>query len=110
MKTLILVLFALFLLPSLSHSQNTDNLKNDKQGKNLCASKNHVNVKLEKSVDNAGNKKVFATKTSVVIPADFPKYKDTGNPKKDRADYHDAKQKWIRKNPVEFEKIKHLHL
>ena len=85
-------------------------MQRDKQKRELRTSQNQVDVKLEKSVDQAGNKKVVATKTSVSIPADFPKYIDTGNPKKDRADYHEAKQKWIKENPEAFEKIKHLHL
>jgi hypothetical protein len=69
-----------------------------------------VDVKLTKQLDENGKTHVVATKTETKIPADFPKYKDTGNPKQDRADYYDAKQKWIKEHPVEFEKIKHLHL
>lgn len=44
------------------------------------------------------------------VPDDFPRYKDTGNPKLDGARYHDEKQAWIKKHPKEFEKIKHLNL
>lgn len=44
------------------------------------------------------------------VPNDFPRYKDTGNPKIDGARYHDEKQAWIKKNPKAFEKIKHLNL
>ncbi|NSW44213.1 MAG: hypothetical protein HPY79_00065 [Bacteroidales bacterium] len=44
------------------------------------------------------------------VPEDFPRYKDTGNPKLDGARYHDEKQAWIKKHPKEFEKIKHLNL
>ncbi len=44
------------------------------------------------------------------VPADFPRYKDTGNPKLDAARYHEEKQKWINKNPEAYEKIKHLNL
>jgi hypothetical protein len=44
------------------------------------------------------------------LPVDFPKYNDTGNPKEDEARYHEQKQKWIKKHPDEYEKIKHLNL
>ena len=44
------------------------------------------------------------------VTDDFPRYRDTGNPKIDKANYHDAKQEWIKDHPVEFEKIKHLNL
>lgn len=44
------------------------------------------------------------------VPDDFPRYQDTGNPKIDESNYHDAKQEWIKNNPARFEKIKHLAL
>lgn len=44
------------------------------------------------------------------VPADFPRYKNTGNPKLDGARYSDEKQAWIKKHPMEYEKIKHLTL
>ncbi len=44
------------------------------------------------------------------VPDDFPRYHDTGNPKKDLDTYYQAKQEWIKKNPEKFEKIKHLSL
>lgn len=44
------------------------------------------------------------------VPDHFPRYKNTGNPKLDEARYHEEKQAWIKKNPQEYEKIKHLNL
>jgi len=44
------------------------------------------------------------------LPSDFPIFKETGNPKQDLANFHDAKQAWIKANPERFEKIKHLNL
>ncbi len=44
------------------------------------------------------------------VPDNFPRFKDTGNPKLDRTRYSDEKQAWIKKHPQEFEKIKHLTL
>lgn len=72
--------------------------------------KNQVSVVLTKEVDAEGNVKVITTETKVIIPESFPKYIDTGDPKQDEANYYEAKQKWIRENPEEFEKIKHLNL
>ncbi len=44
------------------------------------------------------------------VPEDFPRFIDTGNPKKDLDNYYKAKQEWIKNNPERFEKIKHLNL
>lgn len=44
------------------------------------------------------------------VPADFPKYIDTGNPKQDADNYYLAKQAWIKNHPESFQKIKHLSL
>jgi len=44
------------------------------------------------------------------VPESFPHFVDTGNQKADEVVYFNAKQKWIKDNPAEFEKIKHLDL
>jgi hypothetical protein len=44
------------------------------------------------------------------IPADFPKYQDTGNPKNDLTRYLEQKKAWIAIHPEEYNTIKHLSL
>jgi hypothetical protein len=44
------------------------------------------------------------------VPDDFPRFKNTGNPKQDADNYHQAKQLWIKNNPEKFEKIKAIAL
>lgn len=78
--------------------------------KEKTIAKHQVNVKLEKKIDENGKEVIVSETTTIRIPDSFPKYFDTGNPKKDEADYYDAKMKWIEENPDEFEKIKHLKL
>jgi hypothetical protein len=48
-------------------------------------------------------------KLEVVLPSDFPSYVDTGNPKQDLANFHEAKQEWIKNNPENLKKIKHIN-
>ncbi|MBN2683192.1 MAG: hypothetical protein JXR58_11840 [Bacteroidales bacterium] len=88
-----------------STSKETKTVISEKQ-----IAKHQVIVKLEKKIDENGKEVIVSETTTIKIPESFPKYIDTGNPKKDENDYHDAKMKWIRENPEEFEKIKHLNL
>ena len=62
----------------------------------------------EKSMEKFKNMEQYRQDNNV--PDDFPRYKDTGNPKTDLAKYQKAKEKWIKKNPEKFEKIKTLNL
>ncbi len=39
------------------------------------------------------------------LPADFPKYKDTGNPEADKLDYKTRKEKWISENPERYKAL-----
>ncbi|PCJ27235.1 MAG: hypothetical protein COA97_04535 [Flavobacteriales bacterium] len=39
------------------------------------------------------------------LPADFPKYVNTGNKEKDAATYRTAKLKWINDNPEKYQAI-----
>lgn len=39
------------------------------------------------------------------IPADFPKYVNTGNKKKDTKNHKAAKQKWIKNNPETYKAL-----
>jgi hypothetical protein len=40
------------------------------------------------------------------MPADFPKFNDTGNPRTDAADYQKRKRQWIENNPEKYKKLK----
>lgn len=39
------------------------------------------------------------------LPNDFPKFVNTGNPKKDQEDYKIAKQNWIANNPERYKAL-----
>jgi hypothetical protein len=52
----------------------------------------------------AQTEKVAPTQNQIV-PADFPKYTDTGNPQQDNQKYTAAKQAWIAANPAVYEKM-----
>ncbi|HLP10967.1 MAG TPA: hypothetical protein VK177_03485 [Flavobacteriales bacterium] len=41
----------------------------------------------------------------VVVPADFPKYVDTGNPEADANSFRAAKEQWYALHPAEAQKI-----
>jgi len=101
MRKIILFVFA-FSISSFVFSQTNNNQKLEKaprkNNSGYCAS-------CPKSGTNVNN----AEKTSI-LPADFPKYIDTGNKKQDLANFHEAKQKWIKENPERFKKIQKLNL
>ncbi|MBN2682869.1 MAG: hypothetical protein JXR58_10200 [Bacteroidales bacterium] len=44
-------------------------------------------------------------KTPAKLPADYPKFINTGNPEADKADYDARKKEWIENNPEEYKKI-----
>jgi len=50
------------------------------------------------------------TKTVSLLPSDFPVFVNTGNKKQDLANFHNAKQKWIKENPERFKEIQKLNL
>ena len=52
----------------------------------------------------AQTEKVAPTQNQI-LPADFPKYVDTGNPQQDNQKYIATKQAWIAANPAVYEKI-----
>ncbi len=52
----------------------------------------------------AQTEKVAPTQNQI-LPADFPKYTDTGNPQQDNQKYTAAKQAWIAANPAVYEKM-----
>jgi hypothetical protein len=52
----------------------------------------------------AQTEKVAPTQNQI-LPADFPKYTDTGKPEQDNQKYNAAKQVWIAANPAVYEKI-----
>lgn len=102
-----------FVKFSFSQNSRNENLQpaSKENPKEVQVAKNQVVIELSKEMDENGNVKVVSKEISrVMIPESFPKFIDTGNPKTDEANYHDAKQKWIKEHPEEFEKIKHLHL
>lgn len=45
----------------------------------------------------------------LILPADFPKWKCTGNERQDETLFEKSKTNWIKNNPVLYEKIKHLN-
>ncbi len=108
MKTIFSILLLLF--PFLLFSQNqekTTTLTQSKNDKSVVVKKTKANVETVKDVPNYPSEEYLKAHQ---VPDDFPRYKDTGNPKLDNARYHDEKQQWFQKNPDRFEKIKHLNL
>ena len=87
-----------------SVSKKTQLETNVKQ-KQVSTSKTDVK---EKSMAKFKNMEQYRQENNV--PDNFPRYKDTGNQKADLDKYYKAKQKWIKKNPERFEKIKTLNL
>lgn len=113
MKILILVL--IFMLPFLSFSQQTVNKEPiNKSLSTSVAVKKQINPIAigSQTVPNEQKIDIYSDeyRNSNGVPIDFPHYIDNGNPKLDKANYHDAKQEWIKNNPERFEKIKHLAL
>lgn len=117
MKTFFLLpVILLIIMVNYSYSQ-VDTRKNNEQIPSkenpvvIQKAKKHVYVELSKEIDENGQQKVVAKEVKTIeIPESFPKYIDTGNPKEDEARYYEAKQKWIKEHPQEYEKIKHLNL
>jgi hypothetical protein len=98
MKILFLILF---LLPFVAFSQQIVDKKQIQKNQiqtepNITSDSKVIDVEAYRKTNN--------------VPEDFPRYIDTGNPKIDETNYHNAKQEWIRSNPDRFEKIKHLAL
>ena len=104
MKILFLILF---LLPFVAFSQQTELKKQKKQIQVGVIKKSTLpQTKLQQSTYKYTNE----YRTANGVPEDFPHFINTGNPKQDAENYHQAKQLWIKKNPARFEKIKHLAL
>jgi hypothetical protein len=59
-------------------------------------------VKKKKNQKKASEHKLVSGKK---MPADFPKYIDTGNKEKDVATYKAAKLKWINENPEKYKAL-----
>ena len=109
MKIQILIL-ALFIMPFFAFSQQIGN-KNPgkKQLTNTVVVKKQIHTQ-PTLVAESETVNIEVYRKANNVPDDFPRYKDTGNSKLDVTKYHDAKQEWIKNNPVRFEKIKHLAL
>lgn len=106
----ILTIALILLLPLLSFSQQTDNKALSKKNKTaVVVEKKQIN---SQAIHNEQLIDIYSDeyRNANGVPEDFPRYKDTGNPKLDKANYHDAKQLWIKNNPERFEKIKQLAL
>jgi len=101
MRKTILFAFA-FSISSFVFSQTNNNQKIEKapreNSSGYCAS-------CPKSATNVNNQETISQ-----LPTDFPVFIDTGNKKQDLANFHDAKQKWIKENPERFKKIQKLNL
>lgn len=120
MKTIIpcALVFCLLMyvcIPAYSQTENKRNEKNIQPTKEhpveIQKAKNHVYIELKKEKDEKGELKVVSKEVKrIEIPESFPKYIDTGNPKEDEANYYEAKQKWIKDHPDEYQKIRHLNL
>jgi len=106
-----ILVFSLLFIPVLLLGQNVqlDNQKFNKkqQPQKVIVQKTKANEKTAVIQPNYPTDEYLKAHN---VPEDFPRYKDTGNPKLDGARYHDEKQAWIKKHPKEFEKIKHLNL
>ena len=58
-------------------------------------------------INNFGDQcmEIQPCKKTKTLPADFPKYIDTGNPETDRMNYKKAKDEWIKQHPKEYKEI-----
>jgi len=111
MRKAVFTVLSAFFLSFMSYGQqvqeNTVSKKTQLETNVKQVSTDKTDVK-EKSITKFKNMEQYRQENNV--PNDFPRYKDTGNPKADLDRYHKAKQKWIKKNPERFEKIKTLNL
>lgn len=65
--------------------------------------RNHIQPIKKAELNSYSKKKVSCV--SKEIPEDYPKYKDTGNPKADEENYAQKKKEWIEKNPEKYKEI-----
>ncbi len=114
MKKSVFVVVLVFFFSFVGYGQRTNNSsfkKSESLQTNIKVKKRpsvqSVDVR-EKSMEKFKNMEQYRKEHNV--PEDFPRYIDTGNPKIDLVNYYNAKQKWIKKNPERFEKIKTLNL
>ena len=113
MKKTVFIVLSAFFLSFISYGQQVQEnsvpkktqLETNVKQKQVSTSK--VDIR-EKSMAKFKNMEQYRKEHNV--PDDFPRYKDTGNPKIDLDRYYKAKQKWIKKNPEQFERIKTLNL
>ncbi len=113
MKQLVIIIFILAVGVTNLKAQSYSNYKitptSVKVKKSKTSKENSLDSrKVQSKIEYLKNLDDYRKKNNV--PEDFPKFIDTGNPKKDLDNYYKAKQEWIRKNPERFEKIKHLNL
>lgn len=112
MKKLISTAILIIFLSLVSYSQQVDkdNKENSLQTSKKVQKKSTIKQLDIRVIASSKYQHIEQYRIENNVPDDFPKYVDTGNPKVDNANYYEEKQKWIKKNPGRFEKIKHLNL
>ena len=104
LKRLIPVFVFLFVV-SLAFGQNTTEVRKPAK---VVSSKTNASKK-KGAFKKFENKKAAPIERKLAsgkkMPADFPKYIDTGNKEKDVATYKVAKSKWINENPEKYQAI-----
>ncbi|MCX7954137.1 MAG: hypothetical protein N3A01_02985 [Bacteroidales bacterium] len=101
-----LLFFLMVISTLLVYSQEIDKLEKNSVYR-LSVKKSYKHEKI-RQIPSPYPDEYYLKKNNV--PDNFPRYKNTGNPKEDLNRYHNEKQKWIKENPEEYEKIKHLNL
>lgn len=107
-----ILLFAFVVTSANLYAQSGKLIKTEKKpaaktGKNYTVAKK-ATVEDAKKVSPSKNGTSSSVKSgnNYSLPADFPKYIDTGNPTADRENYRKAKDEWVMKNPKRYEEIK----
>ncbi len=100
----IIPLFVLVLTFSISYGQQNNSSRKPQKA---ISSENYQKtdpelVNKKRNQTKSGKHELASGKT---IPADFPKYVETGNKEKDRATYNSAKLKWINDNPEKYKAL-----
>ncbi len=113
MKKSLIILIGFFLLSGVIVAQDYDTYDNSMKNRKVLVKKEKKSETvthdyLKEKIEYLKNLDEYRRINGV--PEDFPRFKDTGNPKADLDRYYQAKQEWIKNNPERFEKIKHLNL
>lgn len=110
MKKYVYSIFICTLCTIQLSAQDSTILKSERTKNTVKSSSTPANVDSEKKysgTQKANNqvkksKSVNESEKIQPLPDDFPKYENTGNPEKDRADYLKRREDWIEKNPDLF--------